>query len=161
MCCVLGCGMWLRERTPRPSKATAIGLCPWRFPRYYAAAWLLCDVCWLLVVGGGCCCFLCVTAVDVVCRTARPSPLAVVTTLSGVCVFVVGLLCRQSRQGERSEGVWKKEEGMRCRSASCVWVRWATQAMARSRAWHRRGEWALLLAPVCMYVLCCQGWWWC
>ena len=72
------------------------------------------------------------------------------------CVLVVGLLCRQSRQGERSEGVWKKEEGMRCRSASCVWVRWATQAMARSRAWHRRGEWALLLAPpVCMYVYVC------
>ena len=39
--CVLGCGMWLRERTPRPSKATAVGLAPWRFPRYYAAAWLL------------------------------------------------------------------------------------------------------------------------
>ena len=71
------------------------------------------------------------------------------------CVLVVGLLCRQSRQGERSEGVWKKEEGMRCRSASCVWVRWATQAMARSRAWHRRGEWALLLAAVCMYVYVC------
>ena len=121
-----------------------------------------CDVCWLLVVGVGCCCFLCVTAVDVVCRTARPSPLAVLTRPSGVCVFVVGLLCRQSRQGERSEGVWKKEEGMRCRSARCVWVRWATQGMARSRAWHRRVEWALLLAAVCMYVyvcVCCQGWW--
>ena len=39
--CVLGCGMWLRERTPRPSKATAVGFGPWRFPRYYAAAWLL------------------------------------------------------------------------------------------------------------------------
>ena len=120
-----------------------------------------CDVCWLLVVGCGCCCFF-------VCDGSGCGVQDGKTIASGSldksirCVLVVGLLCRQSRQGERSEGVWKKEEGMRCRSARCVWVRWATQGMARSRAWHRRGEWALLLAAVCMYVyvcVCCQGWW--
>ena len=44
---------------------------------------VMCVGCWLWV---GCCCFLCVTAVDVVCRTARPLFLAVMTSPSGVCV---------------------------------------------------------------------------
>ena len=43
---------------------------------------VMCVGCWLWVVGVVA--FLCVTVVDVVCRTARRSPRAVMTSLSGV-----------------------------------------------------------------------------
>ena len=70
---------------------------------------VMCVGCWLWV---GCCCFLCVTAVDVVCRTARPSPLAVVTSPSGVCVCLLSGCCvgRADRESAAKGGV---EEGGR------------------------------------------------
>ena len=52
---------------------------------------VMCVGCWLLVVGVVA--FLCVTVVDVVCRTARPSPLAVMTRPSGVCVCLLSGCC--------------------------------------------------------------------
>ena len=52
------------------------------------------------------------TAVDVVCRTARPSPLAVMTRPSGVCVCLLSGCCvgRADRESAAKGGV---EEGGR------------------------------------------------
>ena len=69
---------------------------------------VMCVGCWLWVVGVVA--FLCVTVVDVVCRTARRSPRAVMTSLSGVFWLSGCCVGRADRESAAKGGV---EEGGR------------------------------------------------